>query len=65
MRLFKSKLRKRIESNIGAINESIAKLEKEQAEKRITSTLKPAEYCHYWAIIGELKHDKELLNNLL
>lgn len=64
-RLFKSKLRKNIEFYIEMINDSITSLEREITIKKIKQTLNPAEYSHYAIIINDLKHDINLLQELL
>lgn len=65
MNFFKSKLRKRIEFYIEMINDSIAVTEKEMVSKNIKQTLNPKEYSHYSILLSDLKHDRELLKEIL
>lgn len=65
MNLFKSKLRRRIETKIVELQKAVATGEAELMSKGIKQTLNPKEYAHYSCIISDLKSDINLLQSIL
>lgn len=65
MRLFKSKLRKRIEFYIEMIKDSNISLYDEIENRSIKQTLSPAEYAKYSVQINDNNSDIKLLQEIL
>ncbi len=65
MKLFKSKLRKRIEFRIEMLNDSITALRHEIEVRKIKQTLNPAGYSKIIVNIKDCEEDIELLKALL
>jgi len=63
MRLFKSKLRKRIEDAIRELQKEIADIKEEKS--RMKQTMKPSEYCKLIIRQGEMQSKINVLKSVL